>query len=333
MIKSIRFRNYKVLQETVLPLGAFNLILGPNGSGKSTSVEALMELKRLADVLLEKSKLEKGVEGARCEADLLFEFSDAFEDVKGHVVCAANEKWEKLELTKGGEVLTEKKQAILKELSEMRSYSLEASKLVRPVKAGCCEEIGFGGEGFPWMLESLRVQSPNGWKGLVEEFTRLLPEFTDLQICRDEEGQIGFAAQNESGLTIPAENLSQGTVIGLAILSFAFFPKKPTLLCLEELERGIHPRLLREIRDALYRLSYPEDYGDVSSPVQIIVTTHSPYLLDLFSEHPEEVILTTKKGATGDFQRLVDYPGLEELLASGSLGDLWYSGVIGGVPY
>src|SRR5581483_1447783 len=41
MIESIRFKNFKVLRDTTLPLGRFTLIVGPNGSGKSTVFQAL----------------------------------------------------------------------------------------------------------------------------------------------------------------------------------------------------------------------------------------------------------------------------------------------------
>src|SRR5438045_1906067 len=40
MIESIRFKNFKVLQDATLPLGRFTLLVGPNGSGKSTALQA-----------------------------------------------------------------------------------------------------------------------------------------------------------------------------------------------------------------------------------------------------------------------------------------------------
>jgi len=67
-------------------------------------------------------------------------------------------------------------------------------------------------------------------------------------------------------------------------------------------------------------------------PTQVIVTTHSPYLLDLFRDHPEEVIVTQKRGREAHFERLSDRPDLPQLLEEGALGDLWFSGIIGGVP-
>jgi hypothetical protein len=64
--------------------------------------------------------------------------------------------------------------------------------------------------------------------------------------------------------------------------------------------------MLREIRDALYRLSHPSDFSLQRSPVQVIATAHTPYMLDLFREHPEEVIITQKQGPAATFERLSD---------------------------
>jgi predicted ATPase len=131
---------------------------------------------------------------------------------------------------------------------------------------------------------------------------------------------------------VEAGNLSQGTLYLLAMLALVFDPEPPAIVCIEEIDRGIHPRMLREMRDLLYRLSYPHDAGVMRAPTQVIATTHSPYLLDLFRDHPEEVIITEKHGSAATFTRLEDCADLDNVLSSGSLGDLWFSGVIGGVP-
>jgi predicted ATPase len=119
-------------------------------------------------------------------------------------------------------------------------------------------------------------------------------------------------------------------VLGILVLSFD--PAPPAVVCIEEIDRGIHPRMLRAVRDALYRLSYPAAMGETRAPAQVIATTHSPYLLDLFREHPEEIVITQKHGHEAHFERLVDRADLAELLREGSLGDMWFSGILGGVP-
>jgi len=89
--------------------------------------------------------------------------------------------------------------------------------------------------------------------------------------------------------------------------------------------------MFREVRDVLYRLSHPPaDAGRAG--VQVIATTHSPYFIDLFRDHPEEVIISQKTGRAATFERLSDRPDLPELLREGSLGEMWYSGILGGVP-
>jgi predicted ATPase len=116
------------------------------------------------------------------------------------------------------------------------------------------------------------------------------------------------------------------------MLSLAYLPDPPSIVCLEEPDRGIHPRLLRDVRDALYRLSYPEQFGEEREPVQVIATTHSPYMLDLFKDHPEEIVIAQKEGQEARFERLADRPDVDEILQDAHLGDLWYSGILGGVP-
>jgi predicted ATPase len=127
-------------------------------------------------------------------------------------------------------------------------------------------------------------------------------------------------------------NLSQGTLLTLAILTLAYLPAPPPFVCIEEPDRGIHPRLLRDIKDALYRLSYPQAVGEQRAPVQVIVTTHSPYLLDLFRDHPEEIIVAEKHALDAVLVPLAVHPKLYEILEGAHLGAVWYSGILGGVP-
>jgi hypothetical protein len=44
------------------------------------------------------------------------------------------------------------------------------------------------------------------------------------------------------------------------------------------------------------------------------------------------VVIAEKHGREAHFFRLSDRADLAELLAGASLGDLWYSGILGGVP-
>jgi len=104
---------------------------------------------------------------------------------------------------------------------------------------------------------------------------------------------------------IKAHDVSQGSLIALAMLTLAYLPDPPPLVCLEEPGHSMHLRLLRDVRDVIYRLAYPESFGEKCAPVQVIATTHNPYLLDLFREHPEEIVIAEKLGLEAKFARLI----------------------------
>jgi predicted ATPase len=139
--------------------------------------------------------------------------------------------------------------------------------------------------------------------------------------------------QKASGKVISAPLVSQGTLLSLALLTIVHQPNPAVIIGLEEPDRGLHPRLLRELRDALYRLSFPGDFGIKRNPVQVVVTTHSPFFLDLIKEHPEQVIIAEKLAdGTATFKNLSDDKEIKEIIGDAPLGEVWYSGILGGVP-
>jgi energy-coupling factor transporter ATP-binding protein EcfA2 len=116
-------------------------------------------------------------------------------------------------------------------------------------------------------------------------------------------------------------NISDGTLRILAIISALYGGS--SLVVLEEPENCIHPYLLETLMD-LAR----------DSPSQAIITTHSPYLLDHVK--PEEVYLVGKEGLETKVKKLSTTSEMERvkrfLEEGGTLGEAWYSGIIGGTP-
>jgi predicted ATPase len=199
------------------------------------------------------------------------------------------------------------------------------------VKSGV--ELTTTGGNLAGVLADRRTTHPEEFVRLTAELFRMLPEFDEMDFVTHADNRLELRLRLADGNEwITAENLSQGTLYVLAILVLSFDPAPPAIVCIEEVDRGVHPRMLREIRDLLYRLSYPSETGARRAPVQVIATTHSPYMLDLFRDHPEEVVITEKHGAAARFVRLDGRADLVGTLSSGSLGDLWFSGVIGGIP-
>jgi predicted ATPase len=337
VIASVQFRHFKALRATSVRLEPFNLVIGPNGSGKTTLVQAFLRLRSLAWHGPSVSAAPTEGAGSRQRnhtPEIVFRFAPPDTDIEVHLsgqsehVCdllevhhpptdEARARWERLHSRLGG----------------IRAYLFDHYSMAETVPLADNDELASNGHNIAAVLAAMREKRPEVFARLEAEFCRALPDFVSIEPRFAGEGRVELALRMvEDRAQITAENASQGALYTLAILTLSFSPRPPPLLCIEETDRGVHPRLLREVRDALYRLSYPAAFGEQREAVQIVATTHSPFLLDLFREHPEEIVIANKQGRNATFERLSDRSDVKEILAEGSLGDIWFSGILGGVP-
>ena len=73
---------------------------------------------------------------------------------------------------------------------------------------------------------------------------------------------------------IPMERASDGTLRLIAYYILLYQPELPPLIAIEEPERNLHPKVLKEIAYVLER---------IAERTQVVITTHSSQLLDMFS--------------------------------------------------
>lgn len=316
MIESVQFKNFRVLRDATLPLGRFTLIVGPNGSGKSTALQGLNILNNPGHGHQESATVSvKRVEGSPVVISAVWGEGSAGKETVVEWGPGA-----------GPSLRGER-------MSGIGIFSLNSDAIASPVQLSPRIELRPDGGHLAGVLDRLRDSEPERFESLNAEMARWLPEFDRILFDTPDGGQRAFLLRNREGHhAIPAQALSQGTLLALAILTLAYVPGPPSMVCLEEPDRGIHPRLLRDIQDALYRLCYPENYGEERESVQVIATTHSPYFLDLYRDHPEEVVIAHKAGLEATFEQLTDQPNVQEILADSHLGDAWYTGILGGVP-
>lgn len=331
MIEAIEFKNFKALRATVLPLGRFTLIVGANGSGKSSALQALVKIQSGASYA---RLVTAGVQASNVE--VVVHWAAPYAEIITKAAFTPDGNWTRQHLQAGTNASinpSPRRQPLEDLIKRIRIYSLDPSVLATPVALAPQIELGANGTGLAGVLDRLRDEAPERFEALNAELGRWLPEYDRVLFDTPSPGARSLLLRTRHGKhPLPAAELSQGTMLALAILTLAYLPNPPPVIGLEEPDHGIHPRLLREVRDALYRLSYPESFGESRQPVQVIATTHSPYLLDLYREHPEEIVIAQKAGRDVVFQRLTDQPDLQEILGDAPLSEVWYSGILGGVP-
>ena len=119
-----------------------------------------------------------------------------------------------------------------------------------------------------------------------------------------------------TGSELPGHLISEGTLLTLGLLTALSREPRPQLVLVDELERGLHPKalgeLVRQIRALMAR--FPD--------LQVIATTHSPYLVDHFSA--DEVRLTTMRDDGSVVAgKLNDHPDFERWKDEMKPGEFW----------
>ena len=332
MIESIEFRNFKILRDTTLPLGPCTILVGPNGSGKSTVLEGLKVARDGFNTSFERIFNLETPPDPHSAIELVLNWDDPHQGTRLVARWPQHGNSSK-EFDWPDEITGADRTMIKRSVPRIRIYSLDAKVIAPPATVTGSPELQENGAGLAAVLDGIRDEDIERFNAINAELRHWLPEFSEIHFDRPSHGNKAIVLETRNGNhKVPAADLSQGTLIALALLTLAYLPEPPSLVALEEPDRGIHPRLLRRVQDALYRLSYPESCGESRQPVQVIATTHSPYFLDLFKDHPEETVLANKTGQDVKFERLSERADIEEILGTAPLGEAWYSGILGGVP-
>ncbi len=334
MIASVQFRHFKALRAASLRLEPFNLVIGPNGSGKTSLVQALLQLRMLARPPADAASAAAGPDarGHNQRPEIVFRFTPPDDDIVVRLGCEAGPVCDRLD-ARFPPAAAARWERLRARLHGIRAYLFDHYAMAEPADLAGGGELATNGRNVAAVLAAMRAGRPEVFARLQAEFCRALPDYTAIEPQPAGDGRVVLALRlAEEHALLTADNVSQGALYALAVLTLSFASAPPPVACLEEADRGLHPRLLREVRDALYRLAYPASHGEAREAVQVVATTHSPYLLDLFRDHPEEIVIASRHGSGATFERLGDRPEVREILREGSLGDLWFSGILGGVP-
>ncbi len=313
MIKKIWLRNYGPFDDAELTLQPLTVIVGPNASGKSIALKALHRLREISEIgralgLMRKKGSEPGDLGL------------GFETRSGHRVEALIQPNGSGNF-KGG--FSNAPKTVLLHLQPERLR--QASYLPPEVL-----ELREDGYGLATVLADMKLSDSEGFTLIMDQTRAIVPTFENLRIRRakveggDRQGVSGneLIFDMKSAPDLPPTAVSDGTLFALGLLTILTGYSKqegkveePLLVLIDELERSFHPKALGELITQLRRLAE-------TSNVQILATSHSPYLVDCLQ--PEEVRITSLLlDGSATIRELGDHPEFERWKEEMTPGEFW----------
>jgi predicted ATPase len=162
--------------------------------------------------------------------------------------------------------------AMSEELARWFFYYLEPRermRLANPLKE--VRHIGLMGEELAAFLNTLHALDERQFGAVEKALHMVVPSITGIEVSINNVGDVELRFL-EGQTTIPRHVVSEGTLRVLGLLALGGAKEPPALIGFEEPENGIHPDRLDLIALLLENLA--------SNDTQVIVTTHSPTLID-----------------------------------------------------
>lgn len=359
MLERVRIRDFKGIHDLTVDLEPFTVLVGANGSGKSTILQAIYCVDFSYDKptrptgFLEGPGWLRGGGAPGFPTQFSIEFSSRVWLVPSLVARfqpaprtdASEIEFQRFKLqrgnsleeptrfpvhppwfgvpepppTQGGNSLPQPKATLLQ---------FDAQQLAYPslIQAGT-PRLMPNGSNLASVLANLQLTAPDDFQAINEALRQVVPTVRRIRFRRVQSAYnpSGFRTQGtaeellfdtQTAQGIPARFVSQGTLLTLALLTAILEITAPHIVLLDGLEMSLHPaaqvEVIRQIRALLDR--YPT--------LQVIATTHSPYLLDQLD--PAEIRLTYLTDAEEvGCGTLLEHPEFERWKDEMAPGEMW----------
>jgi len=193
----------------------------------------------------------------------------------------------------------------------------------RKEAAGDSEHLSHTGENLPLVARYLSEQHPKVFQNILNTMAKRVPGISQVESKLMDDGYLALRFQDGAFKTPFLDRyVSDGTIKMFAYLVLLHDPKPHPLLCVEEPENQLYPRLMAELAEE-FRL-YANRGG------QVLVSTHSPDFLNAIEM--DEVCWLVKRNGYTEIRRAKDDAQIVAYVSEGDqLGYLWKQGFFDGV--
>lgn len=336
MIDRVHLENFKSLQDVTIHLGRLTALVGPNGCGKSSVLQGMYLLSQKGNPSLA-AELDRYPVPQR----LMYRGGPG-----GMVLSMRSSDGNELRVeahADAGKPIDEDVRPPLvmsQEFISVEYLHLDANLMVRTSHAEDeTPRMAQDGSGLASALAWMKGATEDELALITADLRRVVPGVKRIRTLRErfthrridkididgqpvwrpvDEPRIGdrFLIEFDDGSEIPADLLSEGTVLALGLLTKLREPGRPQLVLLDDIDRGLHlgaqVKLVHVLRELM----------KVDPKLQIVCTTHSPYLLDLFE--PAEVrVLALDSERRTHARPLTEHPDFSKWKFGTQTGELW----------
>ncbi len=198
---------------------------------------------------------------------------------------------------------------------------LSVEKTREQPESGPQERLSKSGDNLPNVIQYLKEQHPDQLEHIFQVLRQRVPRLENVISEQMPNGNLLLQIKDAPfDQPILAKFASDGTMKMLSYLTVLFDPEPPHFIGLEEPENFLHPRLLPELAEVC---------REASANSQLLITSHSPFLLNAMKPKEVRILYRDEQGFT-QAKQASEIQGIpEQIEQGGKLGDLWMEGFFG----
>jgi predicted ATPase len=360
MITHLHVENFKCLRDMSVDLGAFTVLIGANDSGKSSILDAIHVLGRTVHEPIEASltpdesestnvfeelvwrrdaerKIGLAIKGTSGEKTFAYDVLLRAGPVVDGEAVEINENHVRLDDSNDGRYTRFNRtirtkppslQPLVPGFASSAKYRFEPVALREVSPLASRPRLSRTGDNLPEAMDAIftgpdRKAIPN----IESALHAAVPTLSGISLRtfqHRDSNKIGktlefVLAGTNPPITIPTSQASEGALLLTAYLTLAY-GDTPEILLIEEPENGLHPTRLETVIDLLRKIST----GAVGNrPRQVIMTTHSPLLLNYIKSEEVRIVRRDPERGT-EVTPMTAVPNLDRMLQEFAVGELWY---------
>jgi len=192
----------------------------------------------------------------------------------------------------------------------------------RKEASGDAEHLSRTGDNLPRVAQYLYERHPDAFNRILKTMEKRVPGISSVEPKLMDDGYLTLRFQDGSFKTPFLDRyVSDGTIKMFAYLVLLHDPDAHPLLCVEEPENQLYPKLMAELAEEF------REYAGRGG--QVLVSTHSPDFLN--AAEIDEVCWLVKKGGSTEVKRAKDDPQIKAYMDDGDqMGYLWKQGFFEG---